>query len=191
MDWALQRLEADLLPNLHYHNFFHTSQDVIPAARQLAEDMELSDELVDLIVIAAAFHDIGFTQQYEDHEEAGVLIADRALPNFGVSAAQLELVRGMIRATKLPQSPNTVCEQILADADLDVLGRPDFLARNRCLRDEMALLGQVSGELAWFSTQLEFIDNHNYFTARARLRRDHGKRLNRASLLALWQTAQP
>ena len=94
--WALERLKTELPPHLHYHNLFHTELDVLPAARQLANDLALNVEETDLVLIAAAFHDIGFTRQYNDHERAGIDIAAGILPEFGLDDAQIAKISGMI-----------------------------------------------------------------------------------------------
>ena len=69
-------------------------------------------------------------------------------------------------------------EQILADADLDVLGREDFPTKDAALRNELAAQGQDYTELAWNASQLQFLQTHRYFTAAARSLRDVGKQRN-------------
>src|SRR5436309_16127441 len=73
-----------------------------------------------------------------DHERASAQIAAAILPNYGYTPAHIQAICGMIMATKLPQAPHTLLEQIVADADLDVLGRPDFVTRNQDLHTELA-----------------------------------------------------
>ena len=85
-------------------------------------------------------------------------------------------------ATVVPQGPVTILEQILADADLDVLGRDDFMLRNGNLRRELAFFGQEFTDAQWFSGQLKFVGTHTYFTASARALRDAGQVKNVADL---------
>ena len=81
-------------------------------------------------------------------------------------------------ATKLPQSPHNVLEEIVADADLDVLGREDFCSRNQALRDELAASGVSTIDLVWYGTQLQFMQAHHYFTPTAHVLRDTQKAEN-------------
>ncbi len=178
IDHALNRLAAELPTHLTYHNLFHTQQDVLPAARSLAAACGLCHERTRLVEVAAVFHDIGFVQQYDHHERAGIRIAERVLPEFGFDASQISSVTGMIRATQIPQSPRNLMEAILADADLDVLGRPDFFKRNACLRREVEILVAPVTDRAWYLNQLQFLEEHQYFTAPARTQHGAGKRAN-------------
>ena len=66
-------------------------------------------------------------------------------------------------------------EQIIADADLDLLGCDDFITRNDDLRAEMATYGQTMTDEAWYASQLEFLQGHRYFTAAADALRAAGK----------------
>jgi predicted metal-dependent HD superfamily phosphohydrolase len=69
-------------------------------------------------------------------------------------------------------------EEILADADLDVLGRQDFQTRNEALRAEMAASGINLSDEQWIRTQLRVLQDHHYFTEAARDLRGEGKRKN-------------
>ncbi len=173
--YALNRLSSELSPLLTYHNLWHTEQVVMPAVRRLAQLILLNEDVTRLIETAAAFHDIGFVVTYQGHELAGIEIATQALPGFGFSALEVEQVKGMILATRLPQSPKNLYEEILADADLDVLGREDFFEQNEALRREVLAFGREVSEEEWVLGQVRFLGGHGYFTEEARRRRDEGK----------------
>ena len=81
-------------------------------------------------------------------------------------------------ATKLPQSPRTLLEQIVADADLDSLGRDYFARRSLDLRSELRARGMPSTEAQWYERQLAFLEGHRFFTSAARARGDHGEQRN-------------
>lgn len=183
--YALRRLARDLPPVLTYHNFWHTAADVLPAAQRLAALSGVNSADARLLEVAAAYHDIGFTVQPEEHERIGAEIVARTLPGFGFTPEQVAVVQDMIRATQLPQSPGTPLEEILVDADLDVLGREDALARSASLRVELAALGQPFAPAAWVGIQLRFYHQHSYFTAAAQALRNAGKARNMALLEAL------
>ncbi len=177
-DYALGRLERELAPDLIYHSVRHTRDDVLPAVERLAALEHISGEPLALVRTAAAFHDIGFIEQVLDHEVIGIRMAAEALPRFGFSEAQIRQIGGMIRATKLPQTPQTLLEQIVADADLDVLGRDDFMRRNADLRAELAARGQHVTDVEWFGGQLRFLRSHTYFTEGAERTRAATKQRN-------------
>lgn len=175
IDYALGRLRRDLSPNLTYHDLWHTQFDVLPAVARMGVINGLAHEDIRLMEVAAAFHDIGFVRVMEGHEAAGVQIAGKVLPGFGFAAQKIECIAGMILATRLPQSPQNLLEEIVVDADLDVLGRDDFFDRNELLRQEMAHFGRVLTWRQWQEEQLRFLQQHTYFTPVARALRNAGK----------------
>ena len=173
--YAIRRLEAELSPLLTYHSLRHTRDDVVVAAKRLATIENVDAEEHMLLVTAAYFHDIGFVEQRQEHEQASVHIVKKVLPGFGFSAAQNEVITGIIMATRLPQSPRNHLEQIIADADLDALGRPDFWERNQALRIEMATFGDPVSDAEWYANQIIFMRSHAYFTLAAQMTREPTK----------------
>lgn len=180
--YSLNRLEKELSPKLAYHNLWHTVEDVIPACARIARHIGISEEEMRLLEIAAAFHDIGYTESFTTHEIVGVRIAVQVLPDYGFSSREIETIMGLIIATRLPQSPRTLLEEILADADLDVLGRDDFFPRSEDLRQEWTSFGREVELKQWQEGQLLLLKSHDYFTAAARLLRNEMKESHIASL---------
>ncbi len=183
--YALTRLERELSPRLIYHSLAHTHDDVVPAAECLAYLEGISGESLLLLQTAAYYHDIGFVEQQHDHEAAGVCIARAVLPDCGYTQAHIDIIDGLIMATKLPQSPRTLLEQVMADADLDNLGRDDFLHWSLCLQQELAAHGTLLDNVAWYCRQMAFLSQHRYFTRSAHQIRDQGKQRNIATLYRL------
>lgn len=173
--YAIERLEAELPTHLTYHSCWHTQKDVLPAAVRLAQQCGFSEEDVRLIAVAAAYHDIGYVYTSKEHEMIGASIAAQVLPEYGFQWPQIERIINLIMATRLPQSPGDLLEQCLADADLDALGREDFLERSEALRLETGALGQPLDLSEWDKRQLSFLEAHQYFTAAARSLRDPAK----------------
>lgn len=181
--YAFRRLQNDLAPELYYHDLAHTCDDVLPAAMKFARLSGIEGFDAQLLAVAAAFHDIGFVVQRDEHERAGCKIAAQVLPNFGFSPAQIQSIVGMIMATRLPQTPHNLLEEIMADADLDILGRiEDFFTRNHKLRAELAAYGEPSTLEEWYQGQINFLQSHTYFTKAARSVRKAGKQYNIARL---------
>ena len=176
--YALRRLERELPAALTYHSLAHTRDDVAPATLRLAAIAGVDREQRMLLHTAAYYHDIGFVVQRADHEIIGARIATETLPSFGYTPPQIGIICGMIMATRLPQSPRNLLEQLMADADLDALGRADFPARNQALRDELVAYGGRWDDLEWYREQLEFLESHSYWTDAARQVRGEQKRRN-------------
>lgn len=201
-EFARRRLETRLPLYLYYHSAVHTMHDVVPAAKRLAklEGVE-GDELL-LLLTGAWFHDLGFifingdtTLEYKtrvsQHEEASAAIARQVLPDFGYSPAEVEIVTGTIMATRLPQTPHNLLEQIVADADLDAIGRSDFWKISYRLKEEFTAFGMPSAEEAWLTRQLSFLQSHRYFTPSAQKLRQAGKEQNIQEIRARLREMQP
>ena len=73
--------------------------------------------------------------------------------------------------TWIPQSPQNHLEQILCDADLDYLGRPDFHFIANRLFLELKAYDILHDEQAWNRLQVMFMRNHQYFTENSRATR--------------------
>ena len=180
--YALSRLEAELPSHLTYHSLEHTRDQVLPAAERLANAQAIQDDALQLLRTAVCFHDLGFIEEVVDHESNSIRIARQVLPGFGFQPFQVNLVDGMIQATRLPQTPLSFLEKILCDADLDTLGHPEFLRHSLLLRLEWQALGRQTTDEEWYLIQLDFILSHNYFTAAAHELRDQGK-INNVNML--------
>ena len=127
---------------------------------------------------AAYFHDLGYTEQHDEHELVSARIASEVLPRFGFSELQVQAIKNMILATRLPQSPHNLCAEILADADLDILGTDEMFKRNSDLRRELEFVGKRFSDNEWFQNQLQFLTDHNYFTDSTSKLRNSGKLRN-------------
>lgn len=183
--YALERLRGELSPELSYHSLEHTLKGVVPALERLAALEGVQGEKLELLRTAAYFHDIGYVENCDHHEKIGAQIVERVLPRYGFTSDQIETIQMMILATELPQSPKNLLEMILVDADLDVLGRDDFLTTSIQLRAERAAQGIPSSEVEWFCSQLKFLQSHHYWTQAAKRLRDAKKRENIALLKKL------
>lgn len=193
--YALKRLTEDLPARLIYHSLQHTRDDVVPAAKRLAAAEGVNGEDLLLLSTAAYFHDLGFIIRREEHERAGVQIAGQVLPGFNYVSAQIEKICGMIMATRIPQSPTSLMEQILADADLDSLGTERFWMLSQKLRMENEAFEGPMSDLKWYQAQLLFLEQHHYWTSAARTQREAQKQAHlvqlRELLAAATQLAAP
>jgi len=170
----LSRLEKELDPRLGYHNITHTL-DVLEQAEVLAKQENVTDKH-DLLLLktAAVFHDSGFLFVYKGHEEKGCEIASGSLRNV-FSEEDIKKICGMIMATKIPQSPNTLLEQIICDADLDYLGRNDFEPISQTLHKEFIIFKIIPEDIIWDHIQIKFFESHHYFTGTSISKRNEKK----------------
>jgi uncharacterized protein len=159
----LSRLEKELDPKLGYHNISHTL-DVLEQAVVIAKNEKVTDKQ-DLLLLktAAVFHDSGFLFVYKGHEEKGCEIATESLKDI-FSDADIKKVCGMIMATKIPQTPHNLLEQIICDADLDYLGRNDFEPISKNLYKEFITFKIIPDDVIWDHIQIKFFEMHHYFT---------------------------
>ena len=172
----LDRLEKGLPKNLHYHNLKHTV-DVYTQVELIGKAEGLDDENLLLIRTAALLHDAGHLIDYDYHEEMGVKLAKEILPKYQYSPEQIEVISRVIMATKLPPQPQDLLERIICDADLDYLGRTDFLPVSNNLFRELHEHGRIGSLAEWNSMQVKFIEKHQYFTNTAQKLRNVNKNI--------------
>lgn len=162
-EFIIQKLGNELSPKLSYHSVAHIL-DVYDAAEKIGAAENISADKMKLLLIAAWYHDSGFLKGAKGHEEESCRIARETLPGFDYKPNEIEQICGMIMATKIPQSPKNNLEEILADADLDYLGRDDFFAIGNQLFKELTNFGSIKTVQEWDELQVRFLESHHYFT---------------------------
>ncbi len=160
----LGKLKDQLSKDLYYHGMHHTL-DVLKEAMRIASAEKINNE-EDLfnLKVSCLYHDSGYLQTYKNHEELGCNLAKEELPLLGVSEEQVAIICRLIMATRIPQAPGNLLEQVICDADLDYLGRTDFFSISNSLFLELKQLGLVQNENDWNVIQVNFMKQHNYFT---------------------------
>ena len=170
--FILSKLRAELSDQLHYHGVHHTL-DVLKMATEICAGENVGGHELMLVKTAALFHDSGFVKnKHAGHEHEGCLIVQDALPGFGYTPRDVEVICGMIMATKIPQSPNNLLEQIICDADLDYLGRSDFYMIGDSLFDELQAYHLIHDEQAWNRLQVSFLTAHSFHTRTNKMLRE-------------------
>lgn len=160
----LNRLDSELPKHLSYHGQHHTF-DVLETVERIARHEGVSENNINLLLVAAAYHDCGFIFGHQNHEEKGCEIVRETLPSYGFDEESIGQVCKMIMATKVPQSPTGELSDILCDADLDYLGRDDFEPIAKSLFDELNALGIVTEIEKWNRIQVGFLRAHFYHTS--------------------------
>lgn len=173
----LEKLHRELPKQYTYHSPAHI-KDVLNASIAIGRLEKITGKELTLLKTAALFHDSGFIFGPENHEKKSCEIARDFLPEYGFTANDIDQICSMIMATKIPQNPTGHLEEILADADLDYLGRTDFFEISQLLYHEFLNAGIVKNEEAWNRLQVKFFESHHYFTETSKKLRQKGKEQN-------------
>jgi HD superfamily phosphodiesterase len=160
---ALAILKNQLPENLYYHSINHTLE-VLAVCNEYIERRHIDDREAWLLRLGALLHDIGFTVSNVNHEESGCLIAEKLLTEYDFSQDDIEVVKGLIRATKIPQTPTSTLEEIICDSDLDYLGRENFYQISNLLFKELQAMGVLNDQHEWNLAQIKFLEAHTYHT---------------------------
>ncbi|MFD2098143.1 HD domain-containing protein [Flagellimonas iocasae] len=151
--------------SLPFHNAQHTLE-VFDHVRVIGRDEGLSEKALELALLAALFHDVGNASGFEGHEAQSNAMATKFLEPWKYPKETLQTVQACIMATRMPQSPNTLLEKILCDADLFHLGTVSFFSKNALLREEWQHFhGWSYTERDWVLLNISFLEEHRYFTA--------------------------
>ncbi len=163
----LDRLEKELSPKITYHNFKHTI-DVITQTEIIGRGEKISEEEMLLVKTAALFHDTGFLIDYHNHEDNSILLAQDILPRYKYTSPQIDTICELIDVTRKGNHPKNHLEAVLSDADLDYLGRSDFIPVSETLYVELQSFNGTLPLSDWTERQIEFISNHRYYTNTAK-----------------------
>ncbi|MBX2991538.1 MAG: HD domain-containing protein [Bacteroidetes bacterium] len=173
-----------------YHNLLHTQQ-IVRAAEELAEGCKLSKSDTETVLLSAWFHDAGYVDAIEGHEGKSVEIATKFLDEKNYPAEKIEIVANCIRATKIPQSPKTLLEEIVCDADMSHLGKKRFFERSDLLRMEMELrTGTMFTDLEWIQRNVDFASAGRFFTQYARREWEGRRQKNLVTLQEMFRSLQ-
>lgn len=171
---GIEILNTQLSGKLFYHGIHHT-QDVYHVVNQYIKRENIKTYEAKLLRIGALFHDIGFTVSNENHEERGVEIAKKYMTEYEFSEKDFQIVKGLIMATKIPQSPKNQLDKIICDADLDYLGREDFYPISNQLFEELKAFSVFKTMDEWNMAQIKFLEAHSYHTKFAKKNRQPEK----------------
>ncbi len=168
---------------LSYHNLTHT-RSVVKHSVEIAAHYNLTETEQFILLTAAWFHDTGqLISPQLGHEEESVRLFKYFISTFTeVPEGVVDIIEQCILATKMPQVPQTLLEDILCDADLYHLGTDDFKTINELVKQEMTLR---SGPIDhWNALTIKLLMRHHYHTSYCREKLEAGKQANLAMLLA-------
>jgi predicted metal-dependent HD superfamily phosphohydrolase len=166
-----------------YHNLSHT-QRVVAATKEIIEGESIPEEDANKLIVAAWFHDTGYTQSKTDHEEHGVKIVKNFLKDYEVSEAYIDEVSHLIMATKMSYEPLNHYEKVLRDADSSHFKDKDYSSVSELLRREWELsIDKTYHDIAWIEENISFFTKHHrYYTDYALENWQKGKDKNLAAL---------
>jgi len=171
----VNRLMREKLPSwMVYHNPNHTAETV-EASVEIGEASKLTKSDLEIVVLAAWLHDIGYIETYEGHELKGAEMARQFLQENGYPAEGIDKVMQCILATDPSKRPGNLLEQVLCDADTANLGKKKFFEKNSLLRLETESRTRVAfSDQDWLRKSIEFVAAHDFRTKYART--EFGKR---------------
>lgn len=151
-----------------YHNLNHTER-VVKATEVIGKENGLNKSELEILKIAAWFHDVGYSQGCDKHEEQGARIARDFLQSHNYSERKINKVEDCILATKVPQSPKNLMEEVLCDVDMYHLACSDYDEMSeRMLREIEEVNDKKINVPDWNEMNLKFFQDHEYFTPYAK-----------------------
>ncbi len=175
------RVDADK-QHYCYHSLDHT-KEVVEAAEIVGKELQFDEEAMEVILVAAWFHDTGYYEDHENHEILGVRKATDLLNELGVRLEFTERVAGCIKATRMPQTPQNIEEMALCDADLYHLSTDKYFEKCDLMREEFEVAWDKSySEPDWIKENIRFFESHKYFTEYALRELAPGKAKNYKAL---------
>ncbi|WP_027065591.1 MULTISPECIES: Pycsar system effector family protein [Maribacter] len=163
--FATDKLTGNTNPNYLYHNLRHT-QRVVDSTKELIEGENINDNESELLLVAAWFHDLGYTITYHNHEEHSCKLAKDFLTENNYPTPFIEQVCSLIMATKKNYSPANELEKIMRDADSSHFHIKNFMATTELLREELSLLGiQNNTPVDWREENIKLLrTKHRFYT---------------------------
>jgi uncharacterized protein len=179
--FIIQKLQSEIPQTLSYHGVHHTLE-VLEVCNQYIKRLKIAKREAELLRTAALLHDTGFIWTYTKHEERGVSFAREILPDWGFHENEIDRISKMILATRIPQKPQNLLEEILCDADLDYLGTNRFYTIGSTLYRELLTFKLIDNEDSWDKIQINFLSHHRYHTKYGKKYREPQKRHNLESI---------
>jgi len=170
-EYVTQKLNDESPESLYFHTAAHTYH-VYTQVEILGRSEKVP--IYDLLLLrsAALLHDIGYIDNIDKHEERSVEMAREILPIYRYPDEQIEQICDLILATKLSNEPQNLLQKIIYDANLDHIGRIDFLIQSDKLYQEMRALNKVKSKKDWNEQQIRFLNEHDFYTDAAQKLRE-------------------
>ncbi|WP_370592816.1 Pycsar system effector family protein [Roseivirga sp. E12] len=189
-EYAKGILTNDVPKKFVYHDDYHTER-VVSAAKMIGRESGLSEDEIELVTIAAWFHDTGYKDGCANHEATSREIAKSFLESKSYQEEKIAIIEGCIEATKMPQSPKSLIEQVLCDADLHHLACNDYHEMSEKMHKEIEMMKEKSIDTdTWNEMNFEFFKDHEFFTPYAKTQLQPIKEQNLASIKKAYKKAK-
>ena len=161
----LNKLKTLLPEEVVYHTISHTL-NVEKVALKLAQIEGLNEEETQILQTAVLYHDAGYIVTNINNEVFAIQLAKNNLPKYGYDSSQIDRISEIISYTKKgAETPKSILQKIMQDADHDYFGRADYLEIASKLRLELENYGNKMSEKEWILYQLDYLENiHQYYT---------------------------
>jgi predicted metal-dependent HD superfamily phosphohydrolase len=168
MDYVERLLNEKLPAEYLYHNFNH-AMDVYDNCVEISEAHNMPANEKEMLLITALFHDAGFVNKYEGHEEESAKIAGEYLEKVNYPEEKISEIKKLIISTKAGINPSDLCEEIIHDADVAHVGKKDFFRKGELLRLELEKVKkEFYTDLEWHRKQLDFLSLNKFYTTYAK-----------------------
>lgn len=168
----------------HYYHQYSHALDVMERAVYIAKKEWLNEEDIEILSLAALFHDTGFIIQYDDNEEIWAKIAKNYLISMIYDRDKIDSIEKLILATKPSyKKPKNILEQIIMDSDLDNFWREDFFDKMENIQKEREAIKHIKLlDPNWRHWVIDFLSEHKYFTNTQKNERNIQKEINKSEL---------
>ncbi|TPN84472.1 Pycsar system effector family protein [Aquimarina algicola] len=158
-------LKNNLPKTYLYHNYVHTKR-VITSSKEIISNIEITEEEKEIILLASWFHDTGYVENANEHEQESVKIAEIFLRKHNVNEEKIISIKNCILATKFNSKPNNLLEEIIKDADNSHLAKDYFDEVSELLRNELKFCEKkIYSSSEWREENIELLSkNHRYYT---------------------------
>lgn len=129
--------------------------------------MKLSDHDLELLVVAAWFHDLGYSNSYTQHEHESKLIAERFLQENNYDSQDIQVVLDLIESTRVDYLiQKNILEEVLFDADRGSIGQLNFFELGNDLRNEWVIHDfALFSDEGWNALQVKYLENTQFKTS--------------------------
>lgn len=165
-----EKFVTDLLKNetpvgYTYHTLNHTLE-VVKNAIFISTKENLSEDEMNILQVAAWFHDVGYIKTYKEHEAESAEMAGKFLESQGVEENIRVDIGESILATAFPQKPKSRVAKVLCDADFMHLGQENYFEQAEKLRQEQKIAGIRKLKKAEFDIEsVKLFEMHTWHTA--------------------------
>ena len=173
------KLMVNELPHKYVYHGIHHTFEVVNYSKEIGFNSGLRDEELIDVVLSAWFHDVGFVESQENHEQKSAMAAESFLTQYRLPIYRLERISNCILATNLKVKPVNLMEKVICDADLAHIGQENYVIKQELLRIEIeTCTGRAIEDLEWAKSNYKFLSRHKFNTEYANAAFREMKRIN-------------